>query len=159
MSYVWAFVVGGAICVVGQLFIDYTKLSPARILTGYVVAGVILSAVGLYKPLADFAGAGASVPLLGFGHLLAQGVQNAVDECGLPGAFTGGLTAASGGIAGILIFGVLAARVGKSKDQNGVRSQGWTPTSCEGQTSGGNPLPGHNGTVSPHQSAVSGPAR
>ena len=83
MSYVWAFVVGGAICVVGQLFIDYTKLSPARILTGYVVAGVVLSAVGLYKPLADFAGAGASVPLLGFGHLLAQGVQNAVDECGL----------------------------------------------------------------------------
>ena len=72
MSYVWAFVVGGAICVVGQLFIDYTKLSPARILTGYVVAGVILSAVGLYKPLADFAGAGASVPLLGFGHLLAH---------------------------------------------------------------------------------------
>ena len=105
MSYVWAFVVGGAICVVGQLFIDYTKLSPARILTGY-------------KPLADFAGAGASVPLLGFGHLLAQGVQNAVDECGLPGAFTGGLTAASGGIAASLIFGVLAALVGKSKDQN-----------------------------------------
>ena len=104
MSYVWAFVVGGAICVVGQLFIDYTKLSPARILTGYVVAG--------------FAGAGASVPLLGFGHLLAQGVQNAVDECGLPGAFTGGLTAASGGIAASLIFGVLAALVGKSKDQN-----------------------------------------
>ena len=69
MSYVWAFVVGGAICVVGQLFIDYTKLSPARILPGYVVAGVILSAVGWYKPLADFAGAGASVPLLGFGHL------------------------------------------------------------------------------------------
>ena len=103
MSYVWAFVVGGAICVVGQLFIDYTKLSPARILTGYVVAGVILS---------------ASVPLLGFGHLLAQGVQNAVDECGLPGAFTGGLTAASGGIAASLIFGVLAALVGKSKDQN-----------------------------------------
>lgn len=82
MSYVWAFVVGGAICVVGQLFIDYTKLSPARILTGYVVAGVILSAVGLYKPLADFAGAGAS------------------------------------GIAASLIFGVLAALVGKSKDQN-----------------------------------------
>ena len=110
MSYVWAFVVGGAICVVGQLFIDYTKLSPARILTGYVVAGVILSAVGLYKPLADFAGAGASVPL--------RGVQKAVDECGLPGAFTGGLTAASGGIAASLIFGVLAALVGKSKDQN-----------------------------------------
>ena len=90
MNYVWAFVVGGAICVVGQLLIDYTKLSPARVLTGYVVAGVILSAVGLYKPLVDLAGAGASVPLLGFGHLLAQGVQNAVDSCGLPGAFTGG---------------------------------------------------------------------
>ena len=83
MNYLWAFVVGGAICVVGQLLIDYTKLSPARILTGYVVAGVILSAVGLYDPLAKLAGAGASVPLLGFGHLLAQGVVKAVDEIGL----------------------------------------------------------------------------
>ena len=91
MNYVWAFVVGGAICVIGQLFIDYTKLTPARILTGYVVAGVVLSAVGVYKPLAEFAGAGASVPLLGFGHLLAQGVVQAVDRCGLPGAFTGDL--------------------------------------------------------------------
>ena len=91
MNYLWAFVVGGAICVVGQLLIDYTKLSPARILTGYVVAGVILSAVGLYDPLAKLAGAGASVPLLGFGHLLAQGVVKAVDEIGLPGVFTGGL--------------------------------------------------------------------
>ncbi len=111
MNYVWAFVAGGLICVVGQLFIDYTKLSPARILTGYVVAGVILSAVGLYKPLVDFAGAGASVPLLGFGHLLAQGVQNAVDECGLPGAFTGGLTAARGGIAARLVFGSILGMV------------------------------------------------
>ncbi len=118
MNYLWAFAVGGGICVVGQLLIDYTKLTPARILTGYVVAGVILSAVGLYKPLADFAGAGASVPLLGFGHLLAQGAQHAVDECGLPGAFTGGLTAASGGIAASLIFGVVAAFAGKSRDQN-----------------------------------------
>ena len=75
MNYVWAFVVGGLICVIGQLLIDYTKLTPARILTGYVVGGVILSAVGLYDPLAEFAGAGASVPLLGFGHLLAQGVM------------------------------------------------------------------------------------
>ena len=82
MNYLWAFVVGGAICVVGQLLIDYTKLSPARILTGYVVAGVILSAVGLYDPLVKLAGAGASVPLLGFGHLLAQGVAKAVDEIG-----------------------------------------------------------------------------
>lgn len=118
MNYFWAFAVGGGICVVGQLLIDYTKLTPARILTGYVVAGVILSAIGLYKPLADFAGAGASVPLLGFGHLLAQGAQHAVDECGLPGAFTGGLTAASGGIAASLIFGVAAALAGKSRDQN-----------------------------------------
>ena len=91
MNYLWAFVVGGAICVVGQLLIDYTKLSPARILTGYVVAGVILSAVGLYDPLVKLAGAGASVPLLGFGHLLAQGVVKAVDEIGLPGVFTGGI--------------------------------------------------------------------
>ena len=90
MNYLWAFAVGGAICVVGQLLIDYTKLSPARILTGYVVAGVILSAVGLYDPLVKLAGAGASVPLLGFGHLLAQGVVKAVDEIGLPGVFTGG---------------------------------------------------------------------
>ena len=118
MSYVWAFVVGGAICVIGQLLIDYTALTPAKILTGYVVAGVVLSAVGLYEPLAEFAGAGASVPLLGFGHLLAQGVVSAVDEIGLPGIFTGGLTAAAGGIAASLVFGVLAALVGKSHDQN-----------------------------------------
>ena len=118
MQYFWAFVVGGAICVVGQLLIDYTALTPARILTGYVVAGVVLSALGLYQPLAEFAGAGASVPLLGFGHLLAQGVQKAVDTIGLPGIFTGGLTAAAGGVAASLVFGVLAALVGKSRDQN-----------------------------------------
>ena len=118
MNYVWAFVVGGLICVIGQLLIDYTKLTPARILTGYVVGGVILSAVGLYDPLAEFAGAGASVPLLGFGHLLAQGVMKAVDEIGLPGVFTGWLTAAAGGITASLVFALLAALVGKSKDQN-----------------------------------------
>ena len=118
MNYVWAFVVGGLICVIGQLLIDYTKLTPARILTGYVVGGVILSAVGLYDPLAEFAGAGASVPLLVFGHLLAQGVMKAVDEIGLPGVFTGGLTAAAGGITASLVFALLAALVGKSKDQN-----------------------------------------
>lgn len=94
MNYLWAFVVGGAICVVG-LLIDYTKLGPARILTGYVVAGVILENVGLYDPLVKLAGAGASVPLLGFGHLLAQGVVKAVDEIGLPGVFTGGIGAAA----------------------------------------------------------------
>ena len=118
MNYFWAFCVGGAICVAGQLLIDLTGLTPARILTGYVVAGVVLSALGFYQPLAEFAGAGASVPLLGFGHLLAQGVQKAVDTIGLTGIFTGGLTAASGGIAASLVFGVLAALVGKSRDQN-----------------------------------------
>ena len=118
MNYVWAFAVGGAICVVGQLLMDYTKLTPARILTGYVVAGVVLSAVGWYAPLVELAGAGASVPLLGFGHLLAQGVQQAVDEVGLPGALTGGLSAASGGVAARLIFAVAAAAVGKSQEQS-----------------------------------------
>lgn len=118
MNYLWAFLVGGALCLAGQLLIDLTPLTPARILTGYVVAGVVLSAVGLYGPLADWAGAGASVPLLGFGHLLAKGVQQAVDEQGLVGAFTGGLTAAAGGIAASLVFAILAALLGRSKDQN-----------------------------------------
>lgn len=112
-----AFLVGGAICAVGQLFIDYTKLTPARILTGYVVAGVILSAIGLYAPLADFAGAGASVPLTGFGHLLAEGVREAVDEKGFAGAFTGGLTAAAGGITAALLAGLAGALVFKQKDK------------------------------------------
>ena len=118
MNYVWAFAVGGAICVVGQLLMDFTRLTPARILTGYVVAGVVLSAVGWYAPLVELAGAGASVPLLGFGHLLAQGVQQAVDEVGLPGVLTGGLSAASGGVAASLIFAVAAAAVGRSREQS-----------------------------------------
>ena len=118
MNYFWAFVVGGGICVIGQLLIDLTGLTPARILTGYVVAGVILSAAGWYGPLAEFAGCGATVPLLGFGHLLAQGVVKAVDEIGLPGVFTGGIGAAAGGITASLVFALLAALVGKSKDQN-----------------------------------------
>ena len=118
MQYFWAFVVGGLICVVGQLLIDLTALTPARVLTGYVVAGVVLSAIGWYAPLAEFAGCGATVPLLGFGHLLAQGVVKAVDEIGLPGVFTGGIGAAAGGITASLVFALLAALVGKSKDQN-----------------------------------------
>lgn len=118
LSFFWAFVIGGLICVVGQLLIDHTALTPARILTGYVVAGVVLSAVGVYKPLAEWAGAGATVPLLGFGHLLAQGVMKAVDETGFAGVFTGGLTAAAGGITASLVFAVLAALVGRSRDQN-----------------------------------------
>lgn len=118
MGYVWAFLVGGAICAVGQLLVDLTKLTPARILTAYVVAGVVLSAVGLYAPLVEFAGCGATVPLLGFGHLLAKGVRQAVAEQGLLGCLTGGLTAASAGITTSLVCGVVCALVGKSHDQN-----------------------------------------
>ena len=118
MSYFWAFCVGGAICVVGQLLIDYTSLTPARILVAYVVAGVVLSALGWYAPLAEFAGAGATVPLLGFGHLLAQGVIDAVEACGLLGALTGGFTAAAAGITASLLAGLLAALLSRSKDQN-----------------------------------------
>ncbi len=118
MEYLWAFVVGGAICTVGQLLIDLTKLTPARILTGYVVAGVVLSAVGLYAPLAEFAGAGATVPLLGFGHLLAKGVRTALAEKGAIGILTGGLTAAAAGITASLVCGVVCSFLGKSHDQN-----------------------------------------
>ena len=113
-----AFLVGGALCVLGQLLIDYTKLTPARILSCYVVAGVLLGAVGLYQPLADWAGAGATVPLTGFGWNLAKGVKDAVDEQGLLGAFTGGFTAAAGGLCAALLFGFLIALVGKPKDKN-----------------------------------------
>lgn len=116
MDYLWAFIVGGLFCAVGQVLIDYTKLTPARILVAYVVAGVILGAVGLYEPLKEFAGAGATVPLTGFGNLLAQGVKEAVDEKGLFGALTGGLTAGAGGITAAMVFGLLAAVVFKSKN-------------------------------------------
>ncbi|WP_367925948.1 stage V sporulation protein AE [uncultured Ruthenibacterium sp.] len=118
MNFVWAFVIGGLICVVGQLLMDYTGMTPARILVTYVVAGVVLSALGWYDPLADFAGAGATVPLLGFGHLLAQGVIDAVEEQGLLGALTGGFTAAAGGVTASLTVGFLASLVAKSRDQN-----------------------------------------
>ena len=107
LPYIKAFVVGGILCVIGQLLIDKTKLTPARILTAYVVAGVVLGAVGIYQPLADFAGAGATVPLTGFGNLLARGVKKAVEEKGLIGIFTGGFTAAAGGIAAAVFFGLL----------------------------------------------------
>lgn len=112
-----AFIVGGIICAVGQVLIDFTKLTPARILTGFVVAGVILSAVGLYKPLADFAGAGASVPLTGFGHLLAEGVRKAVDKDGFVGVFTGGLTASAAGITTALLAGLGVSLAFKQKDK------------------------------------------
>ena len=103
---------------IGQILIDRTKLTPARILVGYVTAGVILSAVGVYQPLADWAGAGATVPLTGFGHLLAKGVKNAVAEQGLLGALTGGVTSAAGGITAAIFFGFLVALVGKSKPKS-----------------------------------------
>ncbi len=106
-----AFVVGGAICAVGQVLIDKTKLTPARILTGFVVTGVLLSAIGIYEPLVEFAGAGATVPLTGFGHLLAQGAKKAVMEDGLLGILSGGMTAASAGITAALAFGLGASLV------------------------------------------------
>lgn len=109
MQYLWAFVIGGIFCVIAQILIDRTKLTPARILVGYVCAGVIISAFGLYKPLLDFAGCGASVPLTGFGHLLAEGVRKAVDERGLIGALIGGLQATAAGISAALVFGFFSA--------------------------------------------------
>ena len=117
-EYIKAFAVGGALCVFGQLLIDYTKLTPARILTLYVVLGVVLGAVGVYQPLADWAGAGATVPLTGFGNLLAKGVKKAVAESGLLGAFTGGFTAAAGGICAAVFFGLLVALLFKPGDKN-----------------------------------------
>lgn len=118
MNYVWAFVVGGLFCVIAQILIDRTTLTPARILVGYVVAGVVLGGIGLYKPLVDFAGAGATTPLTGFGYLISEGVRKAVDEKGLLGALTGGLSAAAGGTAAALCFGFLAALIFKSKPKS-----------------------------------------
>ena len=117
MDYLWAFIIGGALCAVGQIFIDLTKLTPARILTAYVVSGVILSAVGIYQPIADLAGEGAAVPLTGFGHLLAQGVEKAVDEKGVLGILTGGFTGASAGIAAALMAGLAASLVFRQRDK------------------------------------------
>lgn len=117
MEYLKAFVVGGLLCVIGQILIDKTKLTPARILVGFVVAGVLLSALGLYEPLVDFAGAGATVPLSGFGHTLARGVKAAVADRGLLGAFTGGLSATAGGITAAIVFGVIAALIFKPKEK------------------------------------------
>lgn len=118
MEYLIAFLVGGAICVIGQILIDKTKLTPARILVGYVVIGVILGAIGIYQPLIEFAGAGASVPLSGFGSLLAKGVREAVDENGFLGIFTGGLKASAGGITAAIFAGLLAAIIFKAKDKS-----------------------------------------
>lgn len=115
MEYLRAFLVGGLFCVLGQILIDKTKLTPARILVTYVVAGVVLTALGLYKPIADWAGAGATVPLTGFGYTLAKGVQEGVAEHGLLGAITGGITSTAGGITAAIFLGVLVAFLFKPK--------------------------------------------
>ena len=115
MDYINAFWVGGLICLAAQVLIDFTKLTPARILTGCVVLGVVLSAIGLYGPLADFAGAGASVPLSGFGHLMAEGVRSEIDAKGALGIITGGISSAAAGITAAIILGVIASLVGKSR--------------------------------------------
>ena len=117
MEYLKAFLVGGLFCLAGQILIDRTKLTPARILVSYVVAGVILSAVGLYKPLVDFAGCGATVPLTGFGHTLAKGVREAVASDGWIGIFTGGLPAAAGGVTAAVVAGVLMAAIFRPGDK------------------------------------------
>ena len=117
MDYLKAFLVGGCLCLIGQILIDKTALTPARILVSYVVAGVVLGALGLYQPIIDFAGAGASVPLTGFGATLAKGVKEAVDKDGFLGILTGGLTASAGGICAAIVFGLLASLLFKPKDK------------------------------------------
>lgn len=118
LTYLRAFLVGGIFCVIAQILIDRTKLTPARILVTYVVAGVVLGGMGIYQPIVDFAGAGATVPLTGFGYLIAKGVKKAVGEEGLLGALTGGLRAAAGGIAAALVFGYLACLISKGKPKS-----------------------------------------
>ena len=117
MDYIKAFLVGGAICVIAQLLIDYTKLTPAKILVSFVVLGVVLGGIGLYEPLVEFAGAGASVPLLGFGNTLAKGVREAIKESGFLGIFTGGLKATAGGITVAIVAGLLVSLIFKPKDK------------------------------------------
>ena len=117
MEYVRAFIMGGILCAVGQLLIDLTKLTPARILVSYVVAGVALGAFGLYQPLVDFAGAGATVPLTGFGNLLAEGMKKAIDKDGFLGIFTGGFTACAAGVAAAVVFGLATAVIFKRTDR------------------------------------------
>ena len=118
MDYIKAFAVGGVLCVIGQILIDKTKLTPARILVSYVVIGVILGAVGVYKPLVEFAGAGASVPLTGFGYALSKGVKEAVQQDGFLGIFTGGLKACAGGITIAIFAGLLTSLILKPRDKS-----------------------------------------
>jgi stage V sporulation protein AE len=118
MDFIKAFLVGGALCLIGQILIDKTKLTPARILVSYVVIGVLLSAIGIYEPLVEFAGAGATVPLTGFGHVLAKGVKEAVQEKGFLGILTGGLKAAAGGVTAAIFCGLLVSLIFKDKDKS-----------------------------------------
>lgn len=118
MEYVRAFLVGGAFCAVAQVLIDKTRLTPARILVTYVVCGVALGALGIYKPLIDFAGAGATLPISGFGYLISRGVREAIDREGFMGIITGGLTATAGGITAALFFGLVVSLIFKSKPRN-----------------------------------------
>ena len=118
LMYLKVFLVGGALCAIGQVLIDYTKLTPARILVAYVVSGVILGAIGVYQSLVEFAGAGASIPLTGFGYLLSKGVKEAVAANGFMGIFTGGLSATAAGISAAIIFGFLMALIFKPGDKN-----------------------------------------
>lgn len=118
MDYIKAFIVGGILCVIGQILIDKTKLTPAKILVGYVVIGVLLGAIGIYEPFLKFAGAGASVPLTGFGNTLAKGVREAVQENGFIGIFTGGLKSTAGGITAAIFAGLLAGLLFKGKDKS-----------------------------------------
>lgn len=115
IDYIWVFVIGGALCVIAQILIDKTKLTPARILVIYVVAGVVLTGIGVYEPLVQFAGRGATVPLTGFGYSLANGVKKAVDEYGLFGVLVGGLTGTAGGITAAIVFGYLISLIFKAK--------------------------------------------
>lgn len=118
MIYLRAFLVGGLLCLIGQILIDRTKLTPAKILTAYVVAGVLLGAVGIYEPIVKFGGAGATIPLTGFGYNLAKGVKKAVDADGFLGIFTGGLKAAAGGITAAVVLGLLCSVIFRPKDKN-----------------------------------------
>lgn len=118
IEYLKVFISGGILCAIAQILIDKTRLTPARILVSYVVAGVILTGVGIYEPLTEFANSGATVPLTGFGYALAKGVQRAVDEKGIIGAFTGGLTATSAGICAVIMLGLICALVFRSREKN-----------------------------------------
>ena len=118
MDYIKAFILGGAICAIGQILIDKSKITPARILVVFVVSGVILTAVGVYPALVEWGGAGATVPIVGFGYLLAKGVQKAVEERGFLGVLTGGLTATSAGVAAAILFGYLTALIFKPGDKS-----------------------------------------